>query len=138
MSLMTPTNVDLVIRRSPWYMLICLTLFIIAYYSGFGVVTGWMALLVAACGGVFRPWRTEKGLWMLSAFYLVFSVALYGFLFHMNVEDPLAGHQEGLLIGIDFAVATGMLWMLIRFLVTVTRSNWRLSRGVGNDDLHGG
>jgi len=45
--------------------------------DSFGVVTGFMAIWMGACGGTFQAWRCDKGLWMLSALFLTMSLLCY-------------------------------------------------------------
>ena len=126
--LMTPAKVDSIIRRYRWWILggACLA-FLGSCLDGFGIITGFMAIWLGVCGGTFGAWRDDKGLWMLSALFLAFALLCYGAFTYGNVSDIV--HHRGKTIDIfDLSFAASLLWVQSRFLLTVTTSNWKLTR----------
>jgi hypothetical protein len=128
MFLMTPAKVDSIIRRYRWWILggACLA-FLGSRLDGFGVITGFMAIWLGACGGTFGAWRDDKGLWVLSALFLALALLCYGGFTYAHVSDII--HRRGKNSDIvDLSFAASLLWMQSRFLLTVSTSNWKLTR----------
>lgn len=72
-------------------------------------------------------WRYDKGLWMLSALFLAVAFLCYGGFTYGHVSDII--HHRGKTSDmIDLSFAASLLWMQSRFLLTVTTSNWKLTR----------
>lgn len=126
--LMTPAKVDSIIRQYRWWILggACLA-FLGFRLDGFGVMTGFMAIWLGACGGTFGAWRDDKGLWMLSALFLALALLCYGGFTYGHVS-AIIHHRGKTSAMVDLSFAASLLWMQSRFLMTVTTSNWKLTR----------
>lgn len=95
--------------------------------EGFGVITGFMALWLGACGGAFRAWNSDRGLWMLSALFLAVTAVFFAGFAYGRVLDTI--HGRGEVVGVlDLTIAGAVLWMQTRFLLTVTAVNRKLTR----------
>ena len=127
----TPQQIDRVIRRAPWYLFGGLALVLLHEpLHSFLFLTGFFALWLGACGGTFPSWRSEPGLWMLSALFLVISAGLYGIFTYHHVADFLRGRHDRLLLAFDATLATSLLWVQTRFLLSVRRANRLFSKSM--------
>lgn len=95
---------------------------------GVGLAVGMMAGWLGASAGAMHSWRTEKGIWMLAALFLVcglacFSIAIYG-----RVSDLMRGLAT-IPDTIEFAAANWLLWKQCRILLTVAVLNRIAFRG---------
>jgi hypothetical protein len=114
-----------------------LLLFLNLVSDGFGVITGSMLVMLGSMGGCFRDYRRESGLWMLSGFYLVFVGLLLAFFAYGTADEILRYGLSRLLseMGSDYAAATLVLMGEAAFLLTVTRTNWRLKKKTERPEL---
>lgn len=101
-------------------------------------LTGFFAVWLGACGGMCRSWRSEPGLWMLSALFLSFSGVLYGMFTYHHIADFLQGRHNRLFLALDATLATSLLWMQTRFLLSVTRANRLFSKEHERHHRHAG
>jgi len=125
----TPQQIDRVIRSAPGYLFGGIALVLLHKpLDSFLFLTGLFALWLGACGGTFRSWRTERGLWMLSALFLLISAGLYGIFAYHHVADFLRDRHDRLLLALDATFATSLLWVQTRFLLSITRANWLFSK----------
>lgn len=120
--------VERVIHNFRWLILCGLALSLGSLnLGGFGLLTGWAAMSLGACGGTFHRWREEPGLWMLSGlFFPVFSIGLAFFAY-----ASFLGHSRGGAPGpsdCDDWGATLLYAALVYFLVSVTWTNWPLKK----------
>jgi hypothetical protein len=93
-----------------------------------GVLSAFQAAALGAIGASLVQWRTDRGLWMLAGFLLVFWSALYCLCLYGEVRDIVAGAQIEVGLAIDVTIAMSLYSIMLRFLWRVTRYNWRLSR----------
>jgi hypothetical protein len=128
--LLTSAKVDSVIRRARWWMLGGIGLLAITLNAGGkGIFTSVMMITIGACGGSFRTWREDKGLWMLSCLFFVLFLLIYVGVVLGRLSD-FVRHRDNLPVwlAIDVSVAGALLWILLRILLTITFWNWRMSR----------
>ena len=127
--LISPQRVEWVIHRYRWLIFAGLALCIVgARFETFGVVTGAFILMLGGSGGSFGMWRRELGLWMLASLFLVLCFPLAAiFEYHAFVGD-LRNSRLGFWRMVDFVVGPTVLMFQVRFLATVARFNWLLSR----------
>ncbi len=115
--------VDWVIQEARWLMLGGLALFLASrHLGGVGLVTGWTAMWLGTCGGSFRQWRLEPGLWMLSGLFLTISLVSFVVLAYGSVSDIVQAHAPSL-SDCDLWVAEFFLSLQVLFLASVTRKN---------------
>lgn len=90
---------------------------------------------LGAMGGTFRDWRTEHGLWMLAALFLVINCGIYSLMVFGEVRDILRGaNRANWEVTIDAGIAVAILSINVRFLTRIMRFNWDMSRGKRNDE----
>src|SRR5262249_46132249 len=94
-----------------------------------GFASGLMLLLFGGLAGSFRVTFQERGIWMLGVVALLAYLPLYGVLeyecykLHHNHQQPTFYLRRA-----DTRIAANVVWQAVRFLATVTRLNWKLSR----------
>lgn len=87
-----------------------------------------MLIGLGAMTGSFDNWRTERGLWMLGALFLLIFGGFYLMLTYFQIADwwvgraPLRGAMA-----FDWFLGTATLSYMVRFLRAVTYWNGRLS-----------
>ncbi len=83
---------------------------------------------LGAMSGSFREWRTERGLWMLGALFLIIFGVFYAVITYNQVTDWVAGRTAlpGIM-AIDWFIGTSALGFMVRFLWAVTCWNRRFS-----------
>jgi len=124
-----PEKAEKLIRDSRWYMLAGGVLLVVGILShGTGITAGVMALTLGASGGAFERWREERGLWMLSALFLLMFGSLGIVMEYELFMDGWRGKSNGILVTIEFSIAMWLLQRLVRFLAAVTGANYRLGR----------
>jgi len=72
---------------------------------------------------------------MLSGLFLLASATFYGLFTYEHVADILRGRNDPVLLALDATLAISLLWVQTRFLLSITRINWLLSKAVRH---HGG
>lgn len=97
------------------------------WLCGLVVSTG-MLVGVGAMSGSFNDWRKERGLWMLSALFLIIFGGFYAVVSYHQISDWLAGRAplRGLM-AVDWILATSLLTYKIRFLSAITFFNRQLT-----------
>ena len=117
--------------RWAWLLLLVAMLlgFLCARLEIAGIFTCAFLGALGAGGGMLVQYRTDRGLWMLAALFLVIYCGLYVLFFVGQLGDVLrnAG-QAPVGVVVDFSVATLLLSANIRFLFRIARFNWSISR----------
>ena len=87
-----------------------------------------MLVGLGAMSGAFEDWRTEHGLWMLGTLFLLIFGGFYAIITYHQIADWLVGRAplQGW-AAIDWLIATSTLAHKIRFLLSVSYWNRRLS-----------
>ena len=87
-----------------------------------------MAVWLGAAAGSLRKWREEPGLWMLSALILAMCCTFWALMTWGRIMDIIRQVQAPFswASGIDIAMATLLLAILIRFSAKVAYTNWKL------------
>ena len=128
---MSPTFCQFLISHYRWPLLLGVFSFIASrWFDGFGIITGFMAIWLGSAAGCFHRWREEPGLWMLSALILAMCSTFYAFMTWGRIMDIRRQGQVPFpwSLNVDIVMATLILAVLIRFLATVTYSNWKLTQ----------
>jgi len=126
---MPPRRVETVIRHSRWYMLAGAALLLQALLLNTpGVISGVVAVGLGACGAVFSAWRRDAGLWMLSLLFLAMLGPVYAILEYESLVEIFRGSEDAVWLVLDCLVATFLLQIQVRFLLTVSKVNWAFSR----------
>ena len=120
-------RLDSLINRARWYFLLAVALILLEFAYGIGSASAVMAIGLAATGGSLRSWRTERGLWMLSALFLVLNGVIYCVIEYGQLRDLFDGRHSPWPIAIDLCIATRLLWTQFRMHLTVTALNRRLT-----------
>ncbi|MEM6689730.1 MAG: hypothetical protein AAF664_09910 [Planctomycetota bacterium] len=83
---------------------------------------------LGAMSGCFAEWRTERGLWMLGALFLLVFGGFSLLITYHQIADWFAGRAplRGLL-AVDWFIGTTTLTYMVRFLWAVTYWNGRVS-----------
>jgi hypothetical protein len=121
-----PETVDWLVRRGYWLALFGAVLLALAIgpLHDIGFVSGLMLVLFGGCTIGFRHWRQERGLWMLAVVALCAWLPLGVMMQWDAVRRELnAPNPRRMLLGWDLALATSVVWLNVRFLVTVARVN---------------
>jgi hypothetical protein len=118
--------VDCILRNFRWLILGGLVLSLTCRHLGWvGTFTGGAAIWLGACGGAFRQWRIEPGLWMLSGLFLALTLPAFAILASGSISEVA---QAGVpnFSACDTWFANLFLAVQILFLATVTGKNWSL------------
>ena len=125
MSILLPDRrIDALVAGYQRYVLFGLALLFVAHrLNGFCAIPAFAAIWLGACGGSLQAWRTERGLWMLSGFFLAISLAVYSLLQYAAVVDMLHNRRPPAPIAIDASLGMALLFVQTRLLLTVTIRN---------------
>ena len=101
-----------------------------------GVFTGGCLVTLGIFSFSLRKWRTDRGLWMLSALLLSFYGPLYIYIQSYEVANLLnnAGQNQiqplaiQIAKALDSTLAIFFFGLLVRFVLAVTVYNWSFSR----------
>jgi hypothetical protein len=124
---MTTEQVTRMIRRFRWFFLGGLAIFICGLFTEwFVTLTGAISVMLgASIGGVGRG-MLVRGMWFLAALFCIPSVFMYVVLSYLHIWH-LIEHPGDILCFASLAVATWVLGLQSRLLLTVTTVNWRVS-----------
>jgi hypothetical protein len=130
---MSPEATARLICRWHWLTLLGLGLFAYGFFHGLGAVSGLTILTFGIFAAVFRFRHPpgEKGVWMLSLLGVIVYVPFWGLLEYECWRLHHKPQQGGFLFWLqvlDTAVSAAVTWELVRFLGSITRLNWQLSR----------
>lgn len=101
--------------------------------DGAGILTGFFATGLGGAGVLLANWRTERGLWMLAGVYLLADLFVYACCCIGQIRDALRGVQiESVTLLIDFTIGTLLLVATIRFLASVARQNYLISKSTAD------
>lgn len=116
---MSPAEIDRVIS----YGLLAFLFSGVCWLFGFAVSTLMLGGL-GAMSGSFAKWRTERGLWMLGALYLIVFGGFSAVITYYQVADWIAGLAalRGVM-AVDWFIGTSALGYMVRFLWAVTYWN---------------
>ncbi|MFC1782273.1 hypothetical protein ACFL02_01640 [Planctomycetota bacterium] len=119
-------GVDELIRWCPWFILVGLVFWIAGdCLEKFGVIFGSMALWFGACCGMCSKWRSERGIWMLSGFFLAIT-AIVGALVGYFVARDIIHHRLDIFAVAESLMAGMIVLMQMLFLTAVTYLNSRI------------
>jgi len=96
-------------------------------WLGFGIFTGFMAVWTAACAITFEQWDSERELWRQAATFLLFGLIAYLLTLFIQISG-IFQQANGVGIAIDIALATTLATRYFRFLFTIVRINWLISK----------
>jgi hypothetical protein len=116
----------LLIRYSGWVLLCGILLVKITQYTAIG----YALMFLGACGGVFQKFRSERGLWMLSALFAAMTGVILA-CFVLGTCGDIARHHifdDGLSLQIEVALAMLVFFYQFLFLLKITRQNWAISK----------
>lgn len=121
---MSCETIDRMVASCPRLMLAGVTL----WWLGLGM-TGVYLIGLAALVGSLREWKTEPGLWMLSALFGVLFGSLFLAFVYFSIVDFLAGRGPVCgIMAVDIAVTSMVLATMLRFTWAVTWWNRGLAR----------
>jgi len=124
---MTPEQVAATIRRLPWFFLGGVAVFVCGLFTdSYITMTGLLAVMLGACVGVGRG-VFVRGMWIVAALFWIPTVCIYTVLTYLHIWH-LMEHPADIGRFVSLAVATWLLGVQSRFLLTVTTMNWRLSQ----------
>lgn len=125
---MTPEQVATTLRRFPWFFLGGIAVFICGLFTeSYVIMTGLIAVMLGACvGGVGRG-MSVRGMWFLAAAFWIPTVFIYVAMSYLHIWH-LMEHPGDIAHFVSLAVATWLLGIQSRLLLTVLTVNWRVSR----------
>jgi hypothetical protein len=125
---MTPEQVATTIRRCPWFFLGGVAVFVCGLFTeSYVTMTGLIAVMLGACiGGVGRG-LSVRGMWFLATLFWIPTVFIYAVLSYLHIWH-LMEHPGEVVRLVSLGVATWLLGIQSRLLLTVLTVNWRLSR----------
>jgi len=122
--------VDGFIRRCHWVMAAGFIIWTADIWLDLNVgALGFTAIWLGACGGACQEWRRERGIWMLSGFFLAITAVIGAGLGYFAVRD-MSGHRPGILAAAGFGMAGVLLLMQMLFLTGITYLNFRRRRSM--------
>ena len=136
MLLMTEAKAEHYVRNAGRYFILGIAFLVVVgtqdHDEKFGGIIGCMFILLAVHAFGLRKWRTEPGLWMLSAFVSVVGLLCYiGFTYEgwwkLIVAAPAkAGRlpKQNLRWTIESSIALYVYFIHVRLSMTLTRLNW--------------
>jgi hypothetical protein len=131
--LITPRQIQRTIRLALWLILIGIAVIVIPDWLAidFGVITGGMLICMGTAGASLRTWARERGLWMLSAAFLVLFLPTCSLMLFHELSDIFTGRYGALPLALDATLGSAALGFLVRFLASVIILNYRLSGDAG-------
>lgn len=118
---MNPTTIDRIVLWAAVPMIVGVG----CWFAGLAISTT-MLVSLGAMGRSFSTWRTERGLWMLSALFLTMFGPIHVLLIYHSVLDAVAGGAIKSILAVDVFIGTSALGFMVRFLWAVTYWNRRL------------
>lgn len=114
-------------RRFPWFFLGGVAVFVCGLFTEWYVtLTGAMSVMLGATiGGVGRG-LFVRGMWFLAALFWIPTVFMYADLSYVHIWN-LMEHPRDILCFVSLGVATWVLGVQSRLLLTVTTVNWKVS-----------
>ncbi|HEV8607984.1 MAG TPA: hypothetical protein VGQ99_21795 [Tepidisphaeraceae bacterium] len=129
----TPTQIAILLRHAHWFFLGGLALFICGLITEpYLSMTGLLSVMGGACIVGLGRGLILRGIWLLSGLLLLLSVLIYVTLTYLHIWHLIA-HPNDLFDFASLALATWLLATQSRFLLTITRVNWRC--GPINDSI---
>lgn len=139
-ALLSERATDWINSRGRWLLLLAgpveLMRALLPQLQGPGLVSTWMMAWLGACCMCLRSWRTERGLWMLSGFFLLVMLAGLAMPAVGTARDTLAGREVlGPLAAdpwdaLDVGVTLALMVLQAVLLLTVTVRNLALTTRV--------
>ena len=121
--MMSPAEIDRVIDYGLLAFLACG----VCWLCGLAVSVLMLGGL-GAMSGSFGAWRTERGLWMLGALFLLIFGGFSVLITYHQIADWIAGRAPlAGLMAVDWLIGTAALTYMVRFLWAVTYWNGKLS-----------
>lgn len=125
---MTPEQVVVTIRRCPWFFLGGVAAFILGLLTdSYVAMTGLLAVMLGACAAGVGRGVFVRGMWFISALFWLPGTFIYIVLSYLHVWH-LTEHPGDIGRFITLGIATWLIGVQSRFLLTVTALNWRLAR----------
>jgi hypothetical protein len=125
---MTPEQVGATIRRFSWFFLGGVAAFVGGLFTAsYVTMTGLLAVMLGACAGGVGRGVFVRGMWFVAALFWLPSMFIYAVLSYLHVWH-LTEHPADIGRFISLGIATWLIGVQSRFLLTVTTLNWRLSR----------
>ncbi len=125
---MTPEQVGAAIRRFPWFFLGGVAAFVCGLFTdSYVTMTGLLAVMLGACVGSVGRGVFVRGMWFVAALFWIPTVFIYAVLSYLHIWH-LMEHPADIGRFFSLAIATWLLGVQSRFLLTVTTVNWRLSQ----------
>lgn len=121
--MMSPAAID----RVSSYRVLAFAACVICWLCGLPVSTVMLGGL-GAMSGSFGEWRSERGLWMLGALFLIIFGGLSFLITYHQIADWIAGRAAPRgAMAIDWIIGTSTLTYMVRLLWAVTYWNRRIS-----------
>lgn len=115
-------------RRVPWFFFGGVAVFVCGLFiESFLTMTGLLGVMLGASVAGFGSGVFTRGLWFLAALIWLSTVFIYAGMSYLHIWH-LIEHPSDIVRLASLAVATWLLAVQSRFLLTVTAANWRLSR----------
>jgi len=125
---MTPEQFTATIRRSPYFFLGGAATFVCGLFTdSYVTMTGLLAVMLGACTEGVGRGVFVRGMWFLAALFWIPTAFIYVVLSYLHICH-LMHHPADIGRFVSLAVATWLLGLQSRFLLTVTTVNWRLSQ----------
>jgi hypothetical protein len=116
----------LLIRYFRWVLFCGLLLVKTTQYTAIG----YALVFLGACGGMFHNFRSERGLWILSALFAAITGVILGCLVVGTGQDIARSQilNDGMAVQIEVALAMLVFLYQFLFLLKITRQNWAMSK----------
>jgi len=133
---LTQEQIDATIKRGPWFFLGGFALFVAGIFiGGYVLMTGLLGIMVGASIAGFGSGLFHRGMWFLAAVLWLPSLFIYATLSYLHIYDFL-NLRGGVMDFVSLALATWLLGVQSRFMLTVTILNWQNSHKRFEHDHH--
>jgi hypothetical protein len=137
---MSPEAIAKTMSRWHWLTLLGFALLVCGVWDprgitrGLGCASGLILLMFGVLAGGFRLSYREKGIWMMNVLCLIVYIPFYAML-EFNLWRMQHNPKQVIILFLlqvfDSVVSAVVALELVRFLGSITRVNWQLSRKTG-------
>ena len=130
---MTPTQVVDCVRQSPWFLLGGFAVFVMGLYTeNYVSMTGLLSVMLGACLRGIGSGMFIRGMWLVTTLFWFPTIIIFAALSYLHIWHLLKFPTD-IACFVSLAIASWLLGIQSRFLLTVTTMNWKVFKAADKD-----